>query len=177
MSVSYGIIKRHRGTIELDSVEGKGTTFTIKLPISDKAIKEEKVEAMPEEQRKAKILVVEDEEQVREVLAAILKRAGHEVEVACDGNKGIVMFEKKEFDLVFTDLGMPRMSGWQVAETIKAINGRVPVAVITGWNVELSGSEIKDKWVDLIIHKPFEVNQVIRLVQEGMILRDRFKAA
>jgi len=177
MSVSYGIINRHRGTIEVDSVEDKGTTFTIKLPISDKAKKGEKIEVKPEDQRKAKILAIEDEEKVREALSAILKRAGHEVEVVSNGDQGIEMFEKKEFDLVFTDLGMPGMSGWQVAENIKAINGRVPVAIITGWDIEINESELKDKWVDLIIHKPFEVNQVLKLVQEGMILRDRFKAA
>jgi hypothetical protein len=51
----------------------------------------------------------------------------------------------------------------------------VPVAIITGWNIELDESEMKDKWVDLIIHKPFEINQVLRLVKEGMILRGRLK--
>ena len=69
------------------------------------------------------------------------------------------------------------MSGWQVAEKIKGINGRVPVALITGWNVKLEESEMKDKYIDLVIQKPFEIHQVLRLVQEGMELRDRFKAA
>jgi FixJ family two-component response regulator len=78
--------------------------------------------------------------------------------------------------LVLTDLGMPGMFGWQVAEKVKSINGRVPVVLITGWNVELKASEIKDKWVDLIVQKPFEMDQVLNVVQEGMILRDRFKA-
>jgi len=69
------------------------------------------------------------------------------------------------------------MSGWQVAEKIKGISRRVPVALITGWNVDLKESEMKDNGVDLIIKKPFAVNQVLSLVQEGMALRDRFKAA
>jgi len=114
---------------------------------------------------------------VLNVLTSILTRSGHEVEDASTGEQGVELFEKKEFDLVFADLGMPGMSGWQVAEKIKGINGRVPVAVITGWNIEISESEMENKWVDLIVHKPFEVNQVLRLVQEGMVLRDRFKAA
>ena len=74
---------------------------------------------------------------------------------------------------VFTDLGM---SGWQVAEKAKSINGRVPVVLITGWDIRQEESEMKDNWVDLIIHKPFEMEQVLNIVQEGMILRDRFKA-
>jgi len=72
---------------------------------------------------------------------------------------------------------MPGMSGWEVADKVKSINRRVPVALITGWKVELKESELRGRGVDLIIHKPFEVNQVLKLVQEGMVLRDRFKAA
>ncbi len=177
MSVSYGIINRHRGTITVDSVAGKGTTFIIKLPISEKAVKEEKEEPISDEQKKARILVVEDEENVRDLLSAILTKGGHEVEIASDGSKGIKLFKKKEFDLVFTDLGMPGMSGWQVAEKIKSINKNVPVALITGWNVELKESEMRESGVDLIAYKPFEVKQVFKLVQDGMILKDRFKAA
>jgi PAS domain S-box-containing protein len=177
LSVSYGIINRHRGTISADSIEGKGTTFTIKLPISEKVIETEQVKPIPEEQRKAKILVIEDEENVRDILSAILIEGGHQVETAIDGSQGIEMFEKKEFDLVFSDLGMPGMSGWQVAEKIKSINKNVPVALITGWNVEQKESEMRESGVDLIVYKPFEVKQVFKLVQEGMILKDRFKAA
>jgi nitrogen-specific signal transduction histidine kinase/CheY-like chemotaxis protein len=177
LSVSYGIISRHRGTITVDSMEGEGTTFTIKLPILAKAIKEEKIEFKPGQKRKARILVIDDEEGVRNVLNDILTDAGHEVEIAGDGIQGIELFERKEFDLVFTDLGMPVVSGWQVAERIKGINRKVPIALITGWNVDLKESEMTSSCIDLIIKKPFAVDQVLRLVQEGMELRERFKAA
>ncbi len=123
------------------------------------------------------VLGVEDEEDVREILSAILIKGGHEVETTIDGIQGVEMFEKENFDLVFTDLGMPGMSGWQVAEKLKIINGRVPVAIITGWNVDLEESELRERWVDLVIQKPFEVDKILRLVQEGMTLKDRFKAA
>ena len=121
-------------------------------------------------------MVIEDEEAVRNILFKILKLGGHKVEVVSDGHKGIEMFEKKESDLVFTDLGMPGLSGWQVAEKIKDINGRVPVILITGWDIRQEESELKDSYVDLIIQKPFEMDQVLNTVQEGMILRERFKA-
>jgi PAS domain S-box-containing protein len=175
LSVSYGIINRHRGTIVVDSVEGEGTTFTIKLPLSDGVVEAEQGKLIEVEHRKAKILVIEDEEQVRNLLSAILTKGGHEVETATGGSQGIEMFEKNEFDLVFTDLGMPGISGWQVAEKIKSINEKAPVALITGWNIELKEFELEKSGVDLIVQKPFEVNQVLRLVQEGMMLRDKFK--
>ncbi len=178
MSVSHGIISRHQGTIKIDSVVGQGTTFTIMLPISENtAGKEENIETRPKDQMRGRILIVEDEEEVRNVLSAILTHAGHEVEVVSDGNQGIEAFKEKEFDLAFTDLGMPGMSGWQVAKKMKDINGRVPVAVITGWDMQLDESELKSKWIDFMIKKPFEVEQILNLVQEGMVLRDRFKEA
>jgi CheY-like chemotaxis protein len=88
--------------------------------------------------------------------------------------QGIEVFKKKKFDLVLTDLGMPVLSGWQVAEKIKSINKRVPVALITGWNVKLDESEMRDKYIDLVIQKPFDINQILILIQEALVLRDRF---
>jgi len=180
LSVSYGIINRHRGNITVDSVEGEGTTFTIRFPITKKTskgeVKEEKVVPMKRKQKKARILVIEDEEDVRHLLRDILKDAGHNVEVANDGSKGIEIFKKKKFDLVFTDLGMPVMSGWEVAEKVKSINDKVPVALITGWNVKLDGSEKNESGINLVIHKPFKMEQLLNLVQEGMLLRDQLKA-
>ncbi len=126
---------------------------------------------------KANILVIEDDEDICNLLYEVLTNGGHEVETAPNGSQGIEVFGKKKFDLVFTDLGMPGMSGWQVAEKVKSINGRVPVALITGWNTELKQSEMKDSYVDIFINKPFEVKQILNLVQEGMKLRERFKAA
>jgi PAS domain S-box-containing protein len=180
LSVSYGIINRHHGAITADSVEGEGTTFTLKFPVTKKTdkgkVKEEKVIPMKIKQKKARILVVEDEEDVRHLLRDILTDAGHKVEVASGGREGVEIFKKKKFDLVLTDLGMPVMSGWEVAENVKRINRKVPVALITGWNVTLNGSEMNNSGVNLVIHKPFKMEQILNLVQEGMLLRDQLKA-
>jgi len=178
MSTSYGIINRHKGTISIDSTEGKGTTFTINIPIAEmKCEAEEKTKPILKEQRKATILVIEDEEEVRNLLADILIDSGHHVETASDGIQGIELFKEKDFDMVFTDIGMHGMSGWEVAESVKRITGKIPVAVITGWNVEMEKSEMRERGVHLIAHKPFEVNQILDLVQEGMELREQFEAA
>jgi FixJ family two-component response regulator len=87
------------------------------------------------------------------------------------------MFKGRDFDLVCTDLGMPKVSGWQVAEEIKRIGRKVPVAIITGWDVNVREAELKDKAINFVIQKPFQVKQVLSLVKEGVALRDQFKAA
>ena len=78
--------------------------------------------------------------------------------------------------MVLTDLGMPGLSGWQVAEKIKAINAKVPIALITGWSIDLKESEMKEKGVDFIVKKPYKMDQLVNVVQEGIILRDQLKA-
>lgn len=180
LSVSYGTINRHRGTITAESVEGEGTAFILTFPTTEKAIegdvRKEKIIPIRKEQEKARILVIDDEEGVRELLRDILTDASHEVEVARDGGEGIMLFREKEFDLVFTDLGMPVMSGWEVAEKVKSINEKVPVALITGWNVSLEESEKNDKGINLVIQKPFRMEQILNLVREGMILKDQLEA-
>lgn len=172
LSVSYGIINRHQGTIRVESVESRGTTFTIQLPLSEKTAIKEKVKLITREQKKASILVVEDEEDVQELLKDILSDSGHKVETVSRGSQGVELFKKKTFDLVFTDLGMPGMPGWQVAKEVKKINKETPVVLITGWEIQLKDSELKKNGVDLVLAKPFKVKQVLELVQEGLAILD-----
>ena len=167
MSASYGIINRHRGTITVDSVEGQGTTFFIKFPKLKKVIKEKK-KPIANEQNRTSILVVEDEEGVRTILKDILVDGGYKVEVAPNGKKGIKLFQEKKFNLVLTDLGMPGMSGWQVAEEIKKMNGKTKVALVTGWEVDLNNNELRKCGVDLVINKPFQMDQILGSVREMM---------
>jgi PAS domain S-box-containing protein len=173
MSVCYGIIRRHNGTITVDSVENRGTICCLTFSACAGAMKEDQKEtALPLKPRKACILVVEDEDEVRELLKDILAEGGHEVAFAPDGQKGLALFQAKTFDLVFTDLGMPGMSGWEVAEQIKRLSGETPVALITGWDVKQKKQELKSKGVDVVLKKPFRVEEILSLVQDLMAGRD-----
>ena len=174
MSVSYGIIKRHGGEILIESEPGKGTTFILHLPTG---YAEEEVvgrEVTPiRELRQARILVIDDEDSVRDVLSRMLKTKGHQVVVASNGEEGIERFRSEPFDLVLTDLGMPKLSGWDVGRTIKGINPKVPIAMITGWGVELDREKLSESGIDLIVSKPFNFDQVIHLVSEAMELKEK----
>ena len=174
MSVSYGIIKRHGGEILIESEPGKGTTFIIHLPTGHGEEEATVKEVSPTKvSRRARILVIDDEDSVRDILSRMLKTKGHQVVVASDGEEGIDRFRSEPFDLVFTDLGMPKLSGWEVGKIIKEINPKVPIAMITGWGVEYDRKKLSESGIDLIVSKPFNFDQVIHLVSEAMELKER----
>ena len=175
LSISYGIISAHHGFISVDSVEGNGTTFTICLPEAQELIPEKKPELLPAQSSGASILVIEDEEEIRELLCEIISNCGNLVETAHDGSQGIKLFSQKPFDLVFTDLGMPGLTGWQVAQEIKKINSSTPVALITGYCIPDSAHELQQKGVDFVLNKPFLIDQVLKLVQEGIVLKAQLR--
>jgi len=172
MSVSYGIIKRHGGEILIESELGKGTTFILHLPfIHAEEEVESPVEVPKKEVISARILVIDDEDSVRDILSRMLTAKGHQVVAASNGQEGIDQFKSGPFDVVFTDLGMPKISGWEVGKAVKKINPAVPVAMITGWGMELNREKMTENGIDLIISKPFNMEQVTQLVSEAIELK------
>jgi len=166
MSVSYGIIKQHGGMITVNSIKGEKTTFTIKLPPAEgTVVKKESFEAVTV-QKKIDILIIEDEEIVRNVLEEILISEGHNTFTAQDGEQGLDIFSKKKFDLVITDLAMPGMTGWQVATEIKKADENMPVILTTGWELIPSEEDSDKKNVDIIVKKPFTVNSLTKAVRD-----------
>ena len=123
--------------------------------------------------RSARILVIDDEEAVRDILSRMLMTKGHQVETASDGDEGIERFKKQPFDLVFTDLGMPKLSGWEVGKALKELNPKIPVVMITGWGMELSREKMSQNGIDLMISKPFNFDQVTQLIFEAMELKEK----
>jgi len=156
-STSYGVIKRHKGDMKVESSKRKGTTFTITIPIpSEKERLKDSEKVSPQ-----RILVIDDEEGVRDVLARILGEEGHRVSLAETGKKGLDKFKQGDFDLVLTDLGMPDMSGWELAKRIKEVGPSLPVGLITGWAVSVTKEKMKEKGVDFILSKPFDCTKVV----------------
>jgi CheY-like chemotaxis protein len=123
--------------------------------------------------RSARILVIDDEEAVRDILSRMLRTKGHQVETASDGDEGIELFKKQPFDLVFTDLGMPKLSGWDVGKALKKLNPKIPIIMITGWGMELNREKMGQNGIDLMISKPFNFDQVTQLIFEAMELKEK----
>jgi signal transduction histidine kinase/CheY-like chemotaxis protein len=182
LAVSFGIIRRHGGNIEVESQYGSGTEFRITLPLAkmaDKPVKEESestalplpapavgVELTPHERPQTRLLIVDDEDFVRELLRDILEGEHCEVFLAESGAEALTLFSQLEFDGVFTDVGMPGMSGWELAREIRQSNTLIPIAVITGWGEAVGSHEQKAAGVNWIVAKPFTADRIVELVQE-----------
>jgi signal transduction histidine kinase/ActR/RegA family two-component response regulator len=174
LAVSFGIIRRHGGNIEVDSQYGHGTEFRITLPLAkivEKSVTAVEHVAPPQTSagtcsREQRLLVVDDEEFVRELLRDILEGEQCNVCVAENGNEALSLFREMEFDGVFTDVGMPGMSGWELAREIRQINSRIPIAVITGWGEAVGSNEQKAAGVDWVVAKPFTADRIAGLVRE-----------
>lgn len=161
LSVAYGVVSRHRGEIVLSSEEGKGTLITLRFPAV------ELVEKHPETPRPVErhvgaisILVVDDDENIRNVLSEMLTFLGHRVTSAQDGEEAFRELAREDFNLVITDLGMPGVSGWEVARRVKLKNASTPVMLISGWGSQIDPKRIAETGVDLVLNKPFQLEDV-----------------
>lgn len=194
MSVSYGIVQRHQGQLTVRSARGAGTCIRIALPSTaapsssglvpdppdlsaeDPWLDEVKTPPPPRivpNRKTARILVIDDDVAVRDVLSDILRAGNHIVSAAGSGEEAMKLFSSAEFDVVFTDLGMPGMNGWEVARAIKAQRPGTPVGLITGWGSNLDEADVAKHGVDLVVPKPFRFEQVLEVVNVAISLGER----
>ena len=173
LAVSFGIIRRHEGSIEVDSEPGRGTTFKISLPkVSPAAITADEPNApgasIPASDDKVRVLVVDDETHVREVLIEALEAEGCEVISAQSGEIALALYEQYEgkMDAVFTDIGMPEMSGWELVTEIRERSKTIPIAIISGWADAISVQTRNTVKADWVVAKPFDINKISSIAQE-----------
>jgi CheY-like chemotaxis protein len=176
MSVAYGIVARHDGNISLESELGQGTTCTLHFPAATEAERVNRARSAPMETQKTRILVIDDEDVIRDFLGEMFVTVGHEADVAATGPEGIAMFDAGQYDVVFSDLGLPDMSGWDVAKAIRAKNAQVPIVLLSGWGIQLDDVRIKECGVDLVLSKPCQMDELINAVDEVVKRQKRTQA-
>jgi PAS domain S-box-containing protein len=159
LAVSYSIIERHGGRIEARGNPDRGTTFVVTLPFADSS-HEKAGWAGHHQVESASILVIDDDERVREAMVGMLRAAGHRTQQAINGREGLKKMERSRYDLVFTDLAMPGMDGWAVASEIRRRWPEVKIVLITGYAVSPETVEFHRDLVNKVVLKPIRFDDI-----------------
>lgn len=168
MSMAYGLITRHGGSIKVESEIGKGSTFTLQFPVTMQAINQTTVPKPKQEKKKKNlhILVVDDEEAIRNILDKYLSRSGHMIHAVDNGADAIKLVKKEVFDLVLCDLAMPHVFGYDVIKALNLLEKRPKIGIITGWGENLRSIKEVGEEIDFIVRKPFNFSELTKKINE-----------
>lgn len=169
LTVSYGIIEEHEGLMQVRTQVGKGTCFSLRFPPLRRIgplPTEEEVPAQTSTPTESKpglrILVVDDEPMVRSVAVQLLRLRGFIVDEASNAQEALRIVASQPFDLILTDLGMPEMSGSELARQLKKKKPFLPIILVTGH----TDAEDQSEHVDAVVRKPFKVDQLVDCIRK-----------
>ncbi|MEW5806829.1 MAG: PAS domain S-box protein [Acidobacteriota bacterium] len=177
LSIVHGIITRHKGLIDVRSGRGMGTTFSLYLPEASLPSEAPAISGQEGEIEGGRetILIVEDEEALREVLRELLIPLGYRVLEAQDGMEAIALYKDKasSVDLIILDIGLPRVSGDQVFVKLKEINSQVHVLVASGYLETPKKTDLMKLGVKAFLQKPYTLREVAITVRRIMNERQK----
>jgi PAS domain S-box-containing protein len=167
LAAVYGAVQIHRGAIAVDSKLGRGTTFDIDLPRAATEAPEKGPDAQPPERMvKTRVLIVDDERDVRDLLADMLDRAGCDVRTCQDGIEAITLFTKawREIDVVILDMVLPRMGGRDMFAALRRIDPKANVLLVSGYSLDGETQSLLDAGARGFLEKPFHVATLLQMV-------------
>jgi signal transduction histidine kinase len=167
LSTVFGIVKRHEGTVEIESEVSRGTTFWIHLTMKDdnEIVDDEGLEAPVVPLR---ILAVDDEPVVRDVLGRYLEADGHAVSVAADGAQALRLLQERDFDLLIADQAMPGMTGRQLIAAVHARMPGMPVLLLSGCSDPALAAALEEPNITVVTNKALSQRGLRALIARAM---------
>ena len=170
LAVSYSVVNKHKGHINVESTPGKGTTFYVYLPAAGEKMTPNENLELYQDRGQGRILVMDDEDSIRTVLKAMLTKLGYEVEEAINGDEAVTLYKEvlngdKAFDLVIIDLTIPGGTGGQ--ETIKSlleIDPEVNAIVSSGYSTDPVMASYEEYGFNGVIVKPFTLSDIKKML-------------
>lgn len=177
LSVIDGIVKNHGGDITVSSQPGKGTVFNIYLPVIDHIdVETESAETTIAANGSERILLIDDEEQIIDFEQQILERLGYKVISKTDSEEALEEFaaQPDQFDLVITDMTMPKMTGDQLARKMMDIKPEIPVILCTGFNEAITEEKALAMGIDKFVMKPIVKDKLANTIRAVLDNRKAF---
>jgi two-component system cell cycle sensor histidine kinase/response regulator CckA len=168
LASSYGIVKAHAGYIDVESASGRGSTFKVSLPASEKAANTAEDHRVNIVKGSGTVLLVDDEDMVREVASELLGELGYRVMEAGNGEQALRIYQdlQQDIDVVILDMIMPGMGGGQVFDRLREINADVRVLLSSGYSMDGQAMGILGRGCDGFIQKPFNLEQLSQKIEE-----------
>lgn len=168
LAMVYGVIKNHGGFVTADSELGEGSVFTIYFPATEKPAEAEEIRREQVQRGRGTVLVVDDEDIVRDFAVSSLTQCGYEVLTASDGREALEVFNRRKDDisLVILDIIMPNMGGKETMERLKVIKPDLKILVSSGYSINGTAQEMLDAGATGFIQKPFTVSAIANKVRE-----------
>jgi len=165
LAICRQIVSRHGGRIELDSSPARGTTFRVLLPVLEQPAAD--IQALPDDTAPAplRIMVVDDDMSVRDVLMRMLQRDGHAVTAVSTAEEAIGLFAPGSYDVLFTDLSLAGMDGTALLGELRAADPHLLTVIVTGWG-QIGASLQPVTNASAVIAKPFNMAEIRRVIGE-----------
>jgi CheY-like chemotaxis protein len=176
LAIVYGMMRRHDGTIEIESEVGRGTTVRLVFNSVGRPACIEPASSSELGLTPLRILCIDDDHRVSTMLQTLLSSDHHSVEVANGGEKGVEVFRKAKqrgqpFHVVITDLGMPKVDGRQIVRTVKKESPETPVIMLTGWAATIDGEGGLPKGVDAVVSKPPTMDRLLEVLAQVTVTK------
>jgi signal transduction histidine kinase/ActR/RegA family two-component response regulator len=165
LASSHGIIRNHRGSIEVASEKGKGSTFTISIPASSKQLSESSEQSKSAESGSGTVLLIDDELIIRDVGSKMLELLGYAVEVAQNGQEGLDKYYQQPADLIILDMIMPGMSGTEVFKKLRAYDPDAKIVLSSGYSLDTQTEELMATGCRGFLQKPFTLSQLAEMLK------------